>query len=413
MSNVEQGALSRIDSLITHARGAVAVFAASLAFSGGSAIEGAFNTDAAAAQTPSPRLSTKDGKPGQVQEYVRVIASDAGGDPLAKFQKNTFVFLESCKDGLQKVTHRVVYNQVNQPLGKCDIGSPVTVTRKQPLQGEWVPGSGATETLAKATRKNNHHFTFVEQVKGAPSTPSPGPTPVPVTPAQPAPGGAGGGETGDPYASGNVGVDISWPQCGTPDETPSGADFGIVDANDGLGYSTSPCLENEAANFPGDQLNLYVNTGWNSSSVHIDPDSPRTCATGDENCLAYNYGYNAGIYAANAAAGVGININTRWWEDVESDATWSNDTVQNQNSLQGEHDALIAAGATEVGVYSTTVQWGDITGGWLNGWPSWGSTTWETAADARTYCTGHEFTGGPSELMQFLPPGEIDHDVAC
>jgi hypothetical protein len=137
------------------------------------------------------------------------------------------------------------------------------------------------------------------------------------------------------------------------------------------------------------------------------------CATGDNNCLAYNYGYNAGLYAINAAQSAGVSSAT-WWLDVETANTWNSDVVQNQNSLQGEHDALVAHGATTVGVYSTTAQWQSITGGWHNNWPSWGATTWTTAKQAQTYCTGHEFTGGTSYLMQYRPSkAKVDYDVAC
>jgi len=67
-----------------------------------------------------------------------------------------------------------------------------------------------------------------------------------------------------------------------------------------------------------------------------------------------------------------------------------------------------------VGVYSTTAQWKSVTGGWQNNWPSWGATTWTTAKQAQTYCTGHEFTGGTSYLMQYRPKNaKVDYDVAC
>jgi hypothetical protein len=99
---------------------------------------------------------------------------------------------------------------------------------------------------------------------------------------------------------------------------------------------------------------------------------------------------------------------------VETVNTWNSDVVQNQNSLQGEYDALTAHGAWKVGVYSTTAQWQTITGGWQNNWPSWGATTWTTAKQAAKYCVGHQFTGGPSYLMQYIPPkSPFDRDVAC
>lgn len=208
------------------------------------------------------------------------------------------------------------------------------------------------------------------------------------------------------YTSGTVGVDISWPNCSAKLATSS--KFGIVGVTDGLGYSTSPCLASEAAQFT--TLGLYVNTGWNSASLHITATSPRVCTAGDNNCLAYNYGYNAGLYAYNAAAGVGVHSST-WWLDVETSNTWSSVAMQNQNSLQGEYDALIASGVTTVGAYSTTAQWNSVTGSWLNKWPNWGASTWKTVNQAKTYCTGHNFTGGVTWLIQFK--GQIDQDYAC
>ena len=210
------------------------------------------------------------------------------------------------------------------------------------------------------------------------------------------------------YTSGTIGVDISWPNCNAsvPNVT-----FGIVGVTDGQGYSTSPCIAKEASHFTN--LSLYVNTGWYDKSSHINYTYPKTCAQGDWDCLAYNYGYNAGLYALNAAQSAGVSSGT-WWLDVETGNTWNSDVVQNQNSLQGEYDALAASGITTIGVYSTTAQWQSITGGWQNGWPSWGATTWKTAKQALTYCTGHQFTGGPSYLMQYLPTNSnLDHDVAC
>jgi len=209
------------------------------------------------------------------------------------------------------------------------------------------------------------------------------------------------------YVSGTIGSDVSWPNCTTKLST--GASFGIVGVTDGLGYSTNPCLAKEASNYKN--LSLYVNTGWNSSSSHIIATSPKLCATADTTCLAYNYGYNAGLYAYNAATTSGLHSST-WWLDVETANTWSTNTTQNQNSLQGEHDALMASGATTVGAYSTTAQWDSVTGTWLNNWPSWGATTWKTASQAKTYCTGHQFTGGTTWLIQFTGK-TIDQDYAC
>lgn len=209
-----------------------------------------------------------------------------------------------------------------------------------------------------------------------------------------------------PYTSGTTGYDVSWPNCTAT--APKHPNFGIVGVTDGTGYSQSPCLAKEAAWFTAPSL--YVNTGWYNQSSYINPTSPKVCATGDNNCLAYNYGYNAGLYALNYANSLNIHASA-WWLDVETGNTWNSDTTQNRNSLQGEYDALIANGVTTVGVYSTTYQWDTITGTWLNNWPNWGATTVRTASQAAKYCTGHQFTGGPTYLIQFS--GTLDQDYAC
>jgi hypothetical protein len=210
------------------------------------------------------------------------------------------------------------------------------------------------------------------------------------------------------YATGSTGVDVSWPNCSA---RISKVAFGVVGVTNGSGFSTNPCLKTEAANFSN--LSLYVNTGYpgaSSTNAQAYMHSPRACDGTDLNCIAYDYGYNAGLYAYNAASAQGVKSAT-WWLDVETMNSWTSDAAQNQNSLLGEHDALIASGAATVGAYSTTAQWDTITGSWHNGWSSWGATTWNTAKQAAKYCTGHEFTGGPSLLMQYS--GKLDQDVAC
>lgn len=209
------------------------------------------------------------------------------------------------------------------------------------------------------------------------------------------------------YTSGTVGNDVSWPNCNA--RPPTNAAFGIVGVTGGLGFSQNSCLAKQSTWFKN--LSLYVNTGYPGSYRGLDYQNfPNACASTDLNCLAYNYGYNAGQYALNYAASQGLN-NTTWWLDVETDNSWTTDYQQNRNSLQGETDALKAAGVTTIGVYSTTAQWQSITNAWQNGLPNWGATTWTTAKQAAKYCTGHNFTGGGTWLIQFK--GKLDQNYAC
>jgi len=207
--------------------------------------------------------------------------------------------------------------------------------------------------------------------------------------------------------AGSVGVDISYPNCGSA--VPAAA-FGIVGVTGGAAYTVNRCLAEQGGRFR--TLSLYVNTGWNAASPNVSVRTPRRCAHTDTTCLAYNYGYDAGLAALAAAGRAGVRSSS-WWLDVELANTWGGIT-QNRASLQGEHDALRRHGVATVGVYSTTGQWSEITRGWINGWPSWGATVLPSAAAARGYCTGHRFTGGPSWFIQFRPsPTGVDRDVAC
>jgi len=210
------------------------------------------------------------------------------------------------------------------------------------------------------------------------------------------------------YQTGSVGVDVSYPNCST--KIPN-ASFGIVGVNGGRVYNHNPCLATQAKAFK--DLSLYINTGLNAS-----PDSPYYVAAqqgcnGDALCAAYNYGYNAAVDSVNYATSQGVS-SAKWWLDVEIENTWNSDVAQNRQSLQGAYDALVASGASLVGAYSTTAQWGTITGGWQNNWPNWGASTWNTARQAQKYCTGHEFTGGPTLLIQFVDKkAKVSRDIAC
>lgn len=210
------------------------------------------------------------------------------------------------------------------------------------------------------------------------------------------------------YPTGSTGVDVSYPNCSA--SIPS-VSFGIVGVTGGLVYSTNSCLATEAGHFA--DLSLYVNTGLNASSKSTYYAQAMSTCNGDVYCAAYNYGYNAGVSAIDYANSQGVH-SAKWWLDVETSNSWTSDILQNQRSVQGEYDALATTGATTIGIYSTTTQWQSVTGGWQNNWPSWGATTWTTAAQAQTYCTGHQFTGGPSLLMQYKSrKSKLDQDVAC
>jgi len=209
------------------------------------------------------------------------------------------------------------------------------------------------------------------------------------------------------YTPGTVGNDVSWPNCNA--KAPRSPSFGIVGVTGGLGFSQNSCLAKQAGWF--NNLSLYVNTGYPGQSYGLKYQNfPNLCSASDLSCLAYNYGYNAAQYAHNYAKSQFVSSST-WWLDVETMNSWTSDYSQNRSSLQGMTDFLKIAGVNTVGIYSTTAQWQTITNGWQNGFPNWGATTWQTAKQASKYCTGHNFTGGDTWLIQFR--GSLDQDYAC
>jgi len=109
-----------------------------------------------------------------------------------------------------------------------------------------------------------------------------------------------------------------------------------------------------------------------------------------------------------------------WWLDVETANTWQSGTggqAMNVADLQGMVAALQAAGATTVGVYSTTSQWDAITGGSLStsgslaGLPDW-VTGARNESGAQANCAAASFTGGRVAVSQWLSH-PYDSDIAC
>jgi hypothetical protein len=242
----------------------------------------------------------------------------------------------------------------------------------------------------------------------APPAPAPAPAPPPVPNQTTYPAGAGG-------------FDISWPQCGGA--YPGGHTVAIVGVNDGKAFTTNPCLKSQA-DWAGPGMELYINLNSPRVVNATDQSGPAgNCGAGDNGCLAYNYGYNHSTQSVSNAAAQGVRAKT-WWIDVEtvgqctgqfptnSTGYWSCDQGLNARTIQGSIDGLRAAGQV-AGVYSTSYQWGVITGGYVPAGPpvpNWLAGAEPTAA----WCSGsHNFGGGRAWLLQLYPPDPFDRDQAC
>jgi hypothetical protein len=157
------------------------------------------------------------------------------------------------------------------------------------------------------------------------------------------------------------------------------------------------------------------------------PDGPCTSATvttstgqattGDNtDACAWYYGAQRGNQdlAWLAASTAAAPDSYQWWLDVETGNTWQGDDTMNVALLQGLVQALESGGVTSIGVYSTGLQWGMITGGGalgdLGGLPIWLPGAVDLSS-AEANCFAPSFTGGPVLLTQWTD--QFDEDVAC
>jgi hypothetical protein len=244
-----------------------------------------------------------------------------------------------------------------------------------------------------------------------------------------------------------VARDISFPQCGAPMPTTHSGSIGILGTNGGASFTTNPCLVEELA--WAKQLPVapafYANTGnpGPSLSKHwpIGQTSPRVCSAADPNSIAcsFDYGWNAGWQSFHAATDAAQQLhhvdresarhraaNVEWWLDVETMNSWltldgsptpaaqARDTA----SLVGQYAALLFAGVTRIGIYSTPYQWSLITGGTRAGNAQFGPVPqwlagYESKADAAAGCSDRGFMPGAVRMTQYLAADGFDADVVC
>ena len=233
------------------------------------------------------------------------------------------------------------------------------------------------------------------------------------------------GSAASPEAATVPGYDISWPQCGGP--YPVNPAFGIVGVNKGIVFSPNPCLATEVTWARGTNAALYANTGnpGPALSTHwpTGQTSPQVCSatTPDTAACAYDYGYNAATdsYADAVSAFTALGLSatpagSAWWLDVETSNSWRSDVTINVDALSGAVYYLgSVAHVASLGFYSTSYQWGVISGGTsaFSAYPSWVAGGAD-AADAAASCVGPGFTGGGVTLAQY-PSGGFDADLRC
>jgi hypothetical protein len=246
-----------------------------------------------------------------------------------------------------------------------------------------------------------------------------------LVPAAGVDAGGTSGSPASPAAATALGYDISWPQCGSP--YPVNPAFGMIGVNKGIVFSPNPCLASEVTWAGGTSAALYANTGnpGPALSTHwpTGQTSPQICSatTPDTAACAYDYGYNAATdsYADAVSAFTALGLSgppagSAWWLDVETSNSWRSDVTLNVAALSGALDYLGGvAQVASLGFYSTSYQWGVITGGTsaFSAYPSWVAGGAD-AAGAAANCAGPGFTGGGVTVAQY-PSGAFDADLRC
>lgn len=246
-----------------------------------------------------------------------------------------------------------------------------------------------------------------------------------------------------------VGYDISYPQCGK--KLPTDQYFGIVGINGGTAATTNTCLAQQLSwakssktGSAQPKVQLYVNTAnpgevisqittWpasNTDKTGFTTANPYgNCAGQNDLACSWQYGWNRSVEAnldrfVPAAKAAGINQSAAaytWWLDVETMNTWQSGStealVRNTAALEGFAKYYQSLGAT-VGLYSTGVQWTQITGSTvgdqsnLNGLANW-RPSGASLANAKDNCTVAPLTiGGFISLTQYVQKN-LDYNHSC
>ena len=194
-----------------------------------------------------------------------------------------------------------------------------------------------------------------------------------------------------PYTSGQVGYDVSYPNCSA---TPAG-DFGLIGVNGGRPFTVNPCFGSE---YQGSANSAYINTGYARAYV---TNITAGCRSGGDQ--AWQIGCSEAEYSLTHVGSVSPSM---WWLDVETANSWSSARL-NRGVIQGAIDRLSST-HTPVGVYSTATAWKKITGGSFV--PGGVAGGWMPAASCGS---ATPFMPGTKVWLAQKVSNNLDVDTAC
>ncbi len=210
-----------------------------------------------------------------------------------------------------------------------------------------------------------------------------------------------------PYRSGEVGLDISYPNCAAP--LPGTHAFTVIGLNAGRPFTTNPCFAVEWA-VSGPPRSVYINTAYSPTLVrHITPDcAVAASAEGFRPVLRRAYAVGCSEAAAALAQLDGTRAEAVWL-DVEPGNSWSSRRVLNAAAIRGVLEHLFTqTPRPTVGIYSNEAYWQQIVGRWSSlSVPEWIAPV---GPDPPGCPTG--FAAGPVWLAQSID-GALDSDTVC
>ncbi len=235
----------------------------------------------------------------------------------------------------------------------------------------------------------------------------------------------------DPYAPGESGIDLSFPQCSAPPQVFTPKEIAVIGVTSAPFTNANTCLSSQfqSAVAAGAVPSLYavlsspVTTAGSTTETLTGPEAA-CAATGSTTCQGFNWGYNAAQSAYSYAASQGVSAST-WWLDIEvgtASATsctntglWTCDTAVNDQVLAGAI-AFYSSVHVQVGIYSTNLQFSAVAGTYSPGLPIWIAGAPVTTPTSYCTNTAQYFGGGVPWLVQVLAGeygGPVDLDYAC
>ena len=216
---------------------------------------------------------------------------------------------------------------------------------------------------------------------------------------------------GDPYAPGQKGYDISYPQCGRP--MPASGEFAVIGVNGGAPFSGNLCMVDQYVNAPrSTPPALYVNTGYLPDYRYLITSGCRQQAGSingaDIEREAWAIGCSEAETSIKYAYALGVSSISMWWLDVEIINKWSLQLNLNRFALQGTVTRLSQTDLP-VGIYSSPAMWLMITG--VMAMPGYLSAIWYAGGS----CSRPFFPGvnlAPVWLYQHTFD-HLDHDWTC